>query len=268
MNDPNSMDTSENKPAPESVAAPTSAALPSPSPAGTTSVTATPATTTIKTALATTMSTPTPTTVTPTIVAPQPEPIIRDSLRGVWILDKSRGEWSMRGYLETLNVPELAIQANEKGENELDTLQTIELTDEKVKITKRSRVNSNLVVELTYGTELIEYLKPDDRPKKQLATTEDSGNHLKIVSSLLTVNGMAHVTDIKQLVHEEGKGSVLIQKLTITNPESTKTHTTTRYFNPRNEPGEDEKIGELGTVTTAAEATDATNGDTKMETEE
>jgi len=174
----------------------------------------------------------------------------------------------MRGYLETLNVPELAIQANEKGESELDTLQTIELTDEKVKITKRSRVNSNLVVELTYGTELVEYLKPDDRPKKQLATTEDPGNHLKIVSSLLTVNGMAHVTDIKQLVQEEGKGSVLIQKLTITNPESTKTHTTTRYFNPHNEPGEEEKIGELGAVMTVAEATDATNGDTKMETEE
>jgi hypothetical protein len=165
----------------------------------------------------------------------------------------------MRGYLETLNVPELAIQANEKGENELDTIHAIELSDEKVKITKRSRVNNNLVLELAFGEELVEYLKPDDRPKKQLATTEDPGKHLKIVSSLLTVNGMAHVTDIKRL-EQETKGSVLIQELTINNPASNKTHTTTRYFNPH-----DEKSGELGAAMAAAGGAD--DGAVKMETD-
>ena len=54
--------------------------------------------------------------------------ITRDSLSGSWILDKNRGNWSMRGYLETLNVPELAIQANEKGETELDTIHTIKFS--------------------------------------------------------------------------------------------------------------------------------------------
>ena len=75
----------------------------------------------------------------------------RDSLNGSWILDKNRGDWSMRGYLETLNVPELAIQANEKGENELDTIHIIEFstsqeageTEHKVEIIKRSRVNND-----------------------------------------------------------------------------------------------------------------------------
>eukprot|EP00531_Pseudo-nitzschia_arenysensis_P008432 CAMPEP_0116143456 /NCGR_PEP_ID=MMETSP0329-20121206/15464_1 /TAXON_ID=697910 /ORGANISM="Pseudo-nitzschia arenysensis, Strain B593" /LENGTH=230 /DNA_ID=CAMNT_0003638785 /DNA_START=37 /DNA_END=729 /DNA_ORIENTATION=- len=193
---------------------------------------------------------------------PQSPPVKRDDLNGGWILDKSRGEWSMRGYLETLNVPELAIQANEKGESELDTVHVIELNDEKVKITKRSRVNNNLVVELVFGNELVEYLKPDQRTKKQLATTEDPGKHLKIESSLLTVNGMAHVVDIKRLVQEE-KGSVLIQELTITNPESQKSHTTTRYFNPKDEPVGSEKTGELGAAMEAAKD----EGVVKMETD-
>lgn len=201
-----------------------------------------------------------PTSTTPkTAATPISPPVIRNTLSGSWILDKSRGEWSMRGYLETLNVPELAIQANEKGENELDTIHAIELSDEKVKITKRSRVNNNLVLELAFGEELVEYLKPDDRPKKQLATTEDPGKHLKIVSSLLTVNGMAHVTDIKRL-EQETKGSVLIQELTINNPASNKTHTTTRYFNPH-----DEKSGELGAAMAAAGGAD--DGAVKMETD-
>lgn len=195
----------------------------------------------------------------------------RDSLNGSWILDKTRGAWSIRGYLETLNVPELAIQANEKGETELDTVHTIEVDDEKIKITKSSRVNNDLVVELTFGNELLEYLKPDDRPKKQLATTEDPGKHLKIESSLLTVNGMAHVTDIKQLL-QEAKASVLVQELIITNPESNKTHTTTRYFNPHDEPVAIEKIGELGAAVAVAEvvANENTNeeGVVKMDTTE
>ncbi|KAL3936892.1 MAG: hypothetical protein SGARI_002364 [Bacillariaceae sp.] len=138
----------------------------------------------------------------------------------------------MRGYLETLNVPELAIQAHEKGDKETDTYHTIELSDNKVKITKRSRVNNDIKVEFTLGEEHVEYLQPDNRPKKQLATTDDPGKHLQIESSLLTVNGMAVVTDIKRLVQEDETKSVLAQELTIHNPQTGKSHTTTRYFNP------------------------------------
>ena len=66
---------------------------------------------------------------------------------------------------------------------------------------------------------------------KSLATTEDPGQHLKIQSSLMTMNGMAHVTDIKRLVQEDDK-SVLIQELTIVNEKTGSSNTTTRYFNP------------------------------------
>lgn len=148
----------------------------------------------------------------------------------------------MRPYLETLNVPELAIQANEKGESEIKTYHTFEWSTpsqnpRRIKITKRSRVNNDLVVELTLGEELVEYLKPEDRPKKQLATSEEPGQHLMIESSLLTVNGLAHVKDIKRLVQEQD-GTVLVQDLTITNAESGKTTTTTRYFIPHEGPME------------------------------
>ena len=234
MNNPVIPSTSEEKPT-SLASAPTPTAAPA-APAAPTTTPATATATTTATTPATTLQSP---------------PVMRDTLNGSWILDKNRGEWSMRGYLETLNVPELAIQANEKGESELDTLHAIEVNDEKVKITKRSRVNNNLVVELTFGVEAVEYLKPDQRPKKQLVTTEDPGKQLKIESSLLTVNGMAHVTDTKRLV-QEAKGSVLVQELTITNPESKKTNTTTRYFKPTDELVVVEKAGELGAALATA----------------
>ena len=69
----------------------------------------------------------------------------RETLDGVWKLDKNRGEWSMRGYLETLNVNELAIQAHEKGETEHDTFHTITINGDDIKIVKRSRVNNCLL---------------------------------------------------------------------------------------------------------------------------
>lgn len=158
----------------------------------------------------------------------------------------------MRAYLETMKVPDMAIEAHEKGESDFETYQTIYLTDTAVKIVKRSRVNDDVVVELTLGEEKTEWLRawstdrsvknPEQRPKKALATTEDPGVHLKIQNSLLTVNGMAHVTDTKRLVQEEvdndgavvegGTRSVLVQELVITNEMTGATNTTTRYFLP------------------------------------
>jgi len=95
------------------------------------------------------MSTPTTDRTTP------PESLRRDSLNGCWILDATRGSPSMRQYLETMGVDELAIQANEKGESEQDTYHTIELSGTTIKIIKRSRVNNDLVVELTLGEAMI-----------------------------------------------------------------------------------------------------------------
>jgi hypothetical protein len=154
----------------------------------------------------------------------------RDSLNGVWVLDKNRGTWTMRGYLETLHVTELAIQAHEKGESDHDTFHSITLDKERVRIVKRSRVNNDLVVDLKLGEEDVQYLQPGDRAKKSLAVSEHPG-HLEIASSLMTMNGMAKIKDTKTLVQETDK-SVLIQELTIVNEETEQTNTVQRYFNP------------------------------------
>lgn len=168
--------------------------------------------------------------------------IKRDSLDGCWILDRSRGSPSMRSYLETMGVDELAIQANEKGDAEHDTYNTITLLDgskgeteqqnKKVIIVKRSRVNNDLTVELELEKEFVQKLAPGDREKKTLATSDSWGQHLKLTSSLLTVNGLASIVDEKKLVQEETGGTSLLQELTITNVVTRESHTTLRYFLP------------------------------------
>lgn len=159
---------------------------------------------------------------------------VRDSLNGCWILDKSRGNWSMAGYLEAMDVNDLAIKAHEKGEQEHDTFHTIELGRDRVKIIKRSRVNADLTIDVPLGQEHVEYLPPGDRPKKTFATSDHPG-HLQIISSLPTVNGLAKVTDIKRLeTNVDGDPSkvMVVQTLTVVNDQTGKTHTTTRHFIP------------------------------------
>jgi hypothetical protein len=157
-------------------------------------------------------------------------PAKRESLNGCWILDKTRGAWSMNKYLETMNVDPLAIEAHEKGEKENDTIHTIDLDDKTLKLVKRSRVNSDLVVQLELVKENVELLPPGDRPKKSLALS-DNPSHLRIESSLFTVNGMAKVTDVKMLLQEEDK-SVMRQELTVVSQQTGRSYTTTRFFVP------------------------------------
>ena len=46
----------------------------------------------------------------------------RKTLNGAWKLDKTRGEPSLRGFLETMGVSELAIVAHEKGKIHITTV--------------------------------------------------------------------------------------------------------------------------------------------------
>lgn len=165
--------------------------------------------------------------------------IHRDTLHGCWVLDKTRGEWSMKQYLEVMNVDPLAIEANCKGEIEFHTIQSIELIDNAVvRIMKRSRVNNDIVIELRLHQEHVEYLPPGNRIKRMIATTGNNNfNYLHIKTNIETMNGFATVIDIKRLIQENDttnnvNRSVLVQELTITNDESKQQHTTIRYFNP------------------------------------
>lgn len=198
---------------------------------------------------------------------PKPNRSRRESLEGAWVLDKNRGQWSMNNYLAAMDVDPLAIEAHEKGEKEHDTIHTIEFSKKEdnttsVKIIKRSRVNNDVIVTLTVGEESVEYLKPGKRFKKMIAKSNHPG-HLEIHSSIQTVNGVASVTDIKNLVQEGDDKSVLVQTLTITNDGNKKHCTTTRHFNPHIDvsqhvlmlqEGEEQQGND--TTTTAAAGTD------------
>lgn len=169
----------------------------------------------------------------------QPTPQIRTSLSGTWVLDKSRGTPSMRGYLEAMNVDQLAIEAHEKGEAEHDTLHDIQLTDTTYQIHKLSRVN-DLKLDLTLGQELVEVLPrhpaAGERTRRSLAKSDHPG-HVCIDSVLKTVNGTARVNDVKTLTRETDPKtgapiSIMVQTLTIVSEETGSSHTTTRYFVP------------------------------------
>jgi len=159
--------------------------------------------------------------------------VVRTSLNGVWILDRTRGSPSVRGFLETMGVPELAIEANEKGDDEHDTVHDITLTSTQYKIKKLSRVN-NMVLDVTLGEEHVKHMVPGERLKRTLASS-DHPAHVRVESSMPTMNGVTRVIDTKTLVQETGSGhvtSVYIQQLTITNESTQKSNVTTRYFVP------------------------------------
>jgi hypothetical protein len=132
------------------------------------------------------------------------------TMNGTWILDKRRGSPSMRGYLETMGVTELAIEAHEKGESEHDTVNLIEFDDAYFKIKKLSRV-TDLYLELKLGEEYRQKL-PGDRIKTVLATSDNPGRSVRIVSRMPTMNGPVTVVDTKTLQRESNM-LVLIQFL-------------------------------------------------------
>lgn len=155
----------------------------------------------------------------------------RDSLNGGWKLDKTRGEPSMRRYLETMGVSELAIVAHEKGEAEVDTINVITMNDTNFKIKKTSRVN-DLVEEYEIGKETLTKLTPGDKEKWTLVQSEGP-THVCVTTRMPTMNGLAEVIDIKTLVDIDGESSTMMkQLLTITNKDKDKSHLTERYYIP------------------------------------
>lgn len=145
------------------------------------------------------------------------------------MLDKTRGEPSMRSYLEIMGVNVLAIEAHEKGEKDVDTLHHIHLTENSFKIKKTSRVN-NLQEEFILGKKTSHALAGGARVKTTLVVS-DGLNHVKIDTHMPTMNGIAEVIDVKNLIQEDGN-IFLKQELTIQNVDNGNSKTTTRWFIP------------------------------------
>lgn len=156
-------------------------------------------------------------------------PNYRPTLNGAWVLDRNRGSPSAKGFLQTMSLSDHAIEANEKGDQEHDTIHDISLTSQHFSITKTSRVN-DLTLNVTLGQEHLEtmervedkYSKESatakmDRWKKTMATSEHLG-HVRVETSMPTINGIARVLDVKTLVQETIPINGGIS--TITNPSS------------------------------------------------
>ena len=151
----------------------------------------------------------------------------RTSLNGCWILDKSMPDWSMSSYLSILNVDQLAIEAHEKAEREVDTYHTIDISHDHFQIVKRSRVNNDLKLELPLNNTVAEGL-PNGRTKQSVAVSHGP-HHVQINHSIQTTNGWADVQDVKELELSRYK-----QTLSITNRATQASHTTVRYYLPYN----------------------------------
>lgn len=159
---------------------------------------------------------------------------VRDSLNGKWVLDRHRGQPSVRGFLETMGVSATAIEANEKGDADHDTIHDITLSSTSFKIKKLSRVN-DMILDVNLNEEQVKPMLPGDRIKKTLATSEHLG-HVLIKSTMPTMNGVASVTDEKNLLQETAPDgslrSIYVQKLNIVNESTKATNETIRYFVP------------------------------------
>jgi hypothetical protein len=91
-------------------------------------------------------------------------------------------------------------------------------------------------LEVVLGVEHVKSLLPGERIKRTLATSDHLG-HVRVQSSMPTINGVAKVTDIKTLVQETNENtkqqsSIYVQQLTIMNENTDQTYLTTRYFIP------------------------------------
>lgn len=182
------------------------------------------------------------------IIQKKESPLIhRDTLDGMWILDKSRGEWSMKHCLEVMNINPMIIDSHCIGELDNDSIQTIQFDKEKhsVRIIKKNYIgNDDIVIDLQLDIEHIEYLPPGNREKRTIAivdtrNTSSSYCNLEIKSNLHTFNGYISIIDSEYVVQERISDndnnitrSVLVQEMTITNARTKKQHKTTRYFNP------------------------------------
>lgn len=88
---------------------------------------------------------------------------------------------------------------------------------------------TDLGLELELGVEKQEVLT-GDRVKTILATSDNPGKDVRIISQMPTMNGLATVIDTKVLQREESGTLLLVQTLVIKNERSGKEHVSIFYL--------------------------------------
>ena len=152
-------------------------------------------------------------------------------VNGTWRLDVDRGD-PMGPYLTVMNCSEMAIEAMEKGEKEVETIHRLSIKNNELRIQKKSRVND---VDERYklNEKIITTISnkkdgSDCKQKSTFVTSEDNGKTSVTIKTIMpTINGLAEVVDARRLE----TGNVMYQELTITNFDTSVSSTTKRWFN-------------------------------------
>jgi len=177
----------------------------------------------------------------------------RKSLNGLWLLDKEKGSYSMRGYLEAMAIAEEIIQLHEKKEAEKDAAFEISLTDTQCMVKHFywqdfESKSKGKVLRLNLGEEVVESIKASGSPTEQKRRTEATSTgqtHICVKRSMMTASGYANIRDTKVLieprvfngltgsyVRDKTKHPMMRQELTINNESLGKQHTMVRFFLP------------------------------------
>mmetsp|Transcript_18782 Transcript_18782/g.39101 ORF Transcript_18782/g.39101 Transcript_18782/m.39101 type:complete len:192 (+) Transcript_18782:39-614(+) len=161
----------------------------------------------------------------------------RPNLNGAWRLDPGRGD-NIRGYLTTMNCSDMAIEAMEKAEKEVDTIHVISLTPTVYTITKKSRVN-DLRESFTMNTRCSTHIAitkdgSSTKEKTTYVTATDDLTSVIVKSVMPTTNGIAEVVDARRL-----ESGWLYQELQITNLSTGQSSLTRRWFSPCEPPVEE-----------------------------
>ncbi|GMH66675.1 hypothetical protein TrVE_jg7868 [Triparma verrucosa] len=162
----------------------------------------------------------------------------RTNLNGAWRLEIHRSD-SIRGYLGAMNCSEMAIEAMEKAEKEVETVHIITLTPQAYTIAKKSRVNNfketYRLNQRVVTTIAITKDGMSTKEKTTYVTTDEGFTTIRIKSTMPTTNGIAEVSDTRRL-----ENGLLYQELVLTNLSTGASNLTKRWWHPIPTPVEPE----------------------------
>ena len=162
----------------------------------------------------------------------------KDSLCGVWILDRSLGNPSMKLCLEAINLPQEIIDAHIDKKEGMDVMCHINLTESHFKIRSfyiQDTETPPRVMNLPLGEEIVER-----HGGKRTLVTSKRRNQVEMKISMMTVSGFIEYWDTKELVpftsielpqdYPDRPERVMRQNVTLKNNDSGEKHSLVRYY--------------------------------------
>lgn len=164
----------------------------------------------------------------------------KETLSGIWILDRSLGSSSIRPCLETINLPQEMIDAHVDKKEDMDVMCHINLCDSRFKIRSfyvQDAETPPRVMNLPLDEEIVERYGG-----KRTLITNKSPNQVVMKISMMTVSGFMEYWDTKEIVslvdvelpkdYTDRPERLMKQNVTLKNHDSGKSHSLVRYYLP------------------------------------